>query len=126
LAAFRVDVHGVLREEAVGDKSNEITAAKALLGRLPLNGAVVTGDAIFCQKELCRRITEGGGHFIFTVKDNQAGRRDDVTAPFATVFSPGEGSARGTAYDGGKRAWPPGGASNRGLLAVWGVPPGLA
>lgn len=125
LAAFCVDVHGVLREEAVGDKANEITAAKAMLGRLPLNGAVVTGDAMFCQKELCRRITEGGGHFIFTVKGNQAGLKDDVAVTFAAAFSPGEAPARGTVRDHRQRARSSGRASHRGLLLVWGVP-GLA
>ena len=125
LAAFCVDAHGVLREEAVADKANEITAAKALLGRLPLKGAVVTGDAMFCQKDLCRRITEGGGHFIFTVKGNQAGLKDDVAATFATAFSPGEAPARGTVRDDGQGARPLGGAHHRGLLVVWGVP-GLA
>jgi predicted transposase YbfD/YdcC len=125
LAAFCVDVHGVLHEEAVPDKANEITAAKAMLGRLPLNGAVVTGDAMFCQKELCRRITEGGGHFIFTVKGNQAGLRDDVAATFATAFSPGEGPARRAAHNRRQGARSPGGTPHRGLLVVWGVP-GLA
>jgi hypothetical protein len=125
LAAFCVDVHGVLREEAVGEKANEITAAKALLGRLPVKGAVVTGDAIFCQKELCQRITEKWGHFIFTVKDNQAGLKEDVAATFAAAFSPGGDVARRTARDVGKGARTSGGAPHRGLLAVWRIP-GLA
>ena len=94
LAAFCVDIHGVLREEAVGDKDNEITAAKAMLRNLPVKGAVVTGDAMFCQKELCRRILEGGGHFIFTVKGNQPGLKEDVAATFAAAFSPCGGHAR--------------------------------
>jgi len=88
LAAFSVNVHGVLREEAVGEKANEITAAKAMLGRLPLKGAIVTGDAMFCQKELCQRIMEGGGNFIFTVKDNQPGLKENVSVTFVTAFSP--------------------------------------
>jgi len=97
LAAFCVNVQGVLREEAVADKANEITAAKAMLGRLPLKGVIVTGDAMFCQKEFCRRITEESGHFIFTVKDNQPGLKDDVAATFAAAFSPGGGVAHRTA-----------------------------
>ena len=125
LAAFCVDVHGVLREEAVGEKANEITAAKALLGRLPVKGAVVTGDAMFCQKELCQRITEKEGHFIFTVKDNQAGLKEDVAATFAAAFSPDGGVARRTSRNVGKEARTSGGTQHRGLLAVWRVP-GLA
>ena len=109
LAAFCADVHGVLREEAVPDKANEITAAKAMLGRLPVKGAVVTGDAMFCQKELCRKITEGGGHFIFTVKDNQPGLKEDVSALFADVFSPGGEVSGRTARYGGEGARASGG-----------------
>ena len=65
-----------------------------MLGRLPLKGAVVTGDAMFCQKEFCRKITEGGGNFIFTVKGNQPGLKEDVAATFAAAFSPCGGGAR--------------------------------
>ena len=97
LAAFCTGIHGVLREEAVPDKANEITAAKAMPGRLPVKGAIVTGDAMFCQKELCQKITEGGGHFIFTVKDNQAGLKDDVADTFSAAFSPDGGVAGGSA-----------------------------
>ena len=94
LAAFCADIHGVLRQVAVGGKANEITAAKAMLGRLPLKGSVVTGDAMFCQKEFCRKITEGGGDFIFTVKGNQPGLKEDEAATFSAAFSPCGGVAR--------------------------------
>ena len=93
LSAFCVDIHGVLREEAVGEKANEITAAKAMLRNLPLKGAMVTGDAMFCQKELCQQILEGGGHFIFTVKDNQPGLKENVATTFGVAFSPCGGHA---------------------------------
>ena len=46
--------------------ASEITAALALLKDLPLNGAIVTGDAIFAQRALCRHIGEAGGHYLFT------------------------------------------------------------
>jgi predicted transposase YbfD/YdcC len=103
LAAFCVDINSVLLEAAVEDKTNEITAAKALLGRIPVKGAIVTGDAIFCQKELCRRIAEDGGDFIFTVKNNQESLKDDVAATFAAAFSPDRDVAiNRTRQDGGK------------------------
>ena len=95
LAAFCVDVQGVLHEQAVAKKANEITAAKVLLGKLPIKGALVTGDAMFCQKEFCRRITEAGGHFIFTVKDNQSTLKEDVATTFASAFSPEGGRSAG-------------------------------
>ena len=50
---------------------NEITAAMALLKELPLDGTVITGEAISCQREICRHIRDGNGHYLFVVKDNQ-------------------------------------------------------
>ena len=103
LAAFCVDINGVLLEDVVVDKTNEITVAKALLGRLSVKGAIVTGDAIFCQKELCRRIAEGGGDFIFTVKANQETLKDDVATTFAAAFSPDDGDNNRAKRNGRKK-----------------------
>ena len=50
---------------------NEITAALALLKGLPLDGAIITGDAIFCQRQICQQIRDGDGHYLFSVKGNQ-------------------------------------------------------
>ena len=43
----------------VAPGQNEITAALALLKELPLEGAIITGDAIFCQREICQTIRDG-------------------------------------------------------------------
>jgi predicted transposase YbfD/YdcC len=53
-------------------KSNEIPAARELLGRLDLVGKTVVADALHTQVETARQIVfEGGGDYIFTIKDNQ-------------------------------------------------------
>ena len=62
--------------------TNEITAALALLKKLPLQGAVITGDAMFAQKEICRTILDGEGHYFFTVKGNQPALRTDIALAF--------------------------------------------
>ena len=49
---------------------NEITAALAFLKDLPLEGAVIIGDAMFCQREICQAI-DIKGDYLFVVKDNQ-------------------------------------------------------
>ncbi len=64
--------HGVaLGQVATEEKSNEITAIPVLLQQLELKKAVVTIDAMGCQKDIARDIVAGGGDFVIAVKDNQ-------------------------------------------------------
>jgi predicted transposase YbfD/YdcC len=56
---------------AVEDKSNEITAVPKLLELLELTGAVVTLDAMHCQKDTATAIRSRGADYILTVKANQ-------------------------------------------------------
>ncbi len=57
--------------------------APELLGGLDLAGLVVTGDALYTQRELCRQIVEAGGEYLFVVKENQPTLLDDITTLFA-------------------------------------------
>ena len=60
-----------LGQVAVADTSNEITAIPRLLDLLDVNGALVSIDAMGCQKEIAAKIVERGGDYVLTVKDNQ-------------------------------------------------------
>jgi len=82
LAAFSNALGGVVGQLQVAPDSNEITAALDLLRALPLEGSVVTGDAIFAQKEICRVIMDGGDDYFFTVKDNQPTLKVDIALAF--------------------------------------------
>ena len=82
LSAFAVGIGAVIGDLAVEPDANEITAALDLLKDLPLEGAIVTGDAIFAQRALCRHIQEAGGHYLFTVKSNQPTLRRDIETAF--------------------------------------------
>jgi predicted transposase YbfD/YdcC len=82
LAAYQVDVGSVRAQVAVDRKTNEIGAAPAVLRQLKLTGAVVTGDAMFAQRELSTQIVEGGGDYFWWVKDNQPGLHSDLTLLF--------------------------------------------
>ena len=64
---------------------NEIVAAMALIKELPLEGAVITGDAIFCQREICRHIRDAGGHYLFVVKDNQPELKASIAESFGDL-----------------------------------------
>lgn len=60
-----------LGQVAVDGKSNEITAVPKLLELLELTGAVVTMDAMHCQKETLKAIRAKDAHYLVAVKDNQ-------------------------------------------------------
>ena len=64
--------HGIaLGQVATEEKSNEITAIPLLLKQIELSKAVITIDAMGCQKDIARDIVAGGGDFVIAVKDNQ-------------------------------------------------------
>ncbi len=95
LAAFAPSVQGVLAQVRVDSKTNEHKAALELLGLLPRRpgGHLISGDAIFCQKEVCAAVAERGDHYLFVVKDNQPGLAVDIDAGLAfaaaaRTFSP--------------------------------------
>jgi len=71
VSAWSVENHLALGQVAVDEKSNEITAIPELLRLLELNGAIVTIDAMGCQKEIARRVVEAGADYVLAVKDNQ-------------------------------------------------------
>ena len=67
-----------LGQVAVDGKSNEITAIPPLLALLDLNGALVTIDAIGCQKAIAKKIVAGGGDYVLVVKANQERLLSDI------------------------------------------------
>ena len=85
LAAFSDSLCGVIGQLQLPPDSNEITAALDLLKALPLSGSIVTGDAIFTQREICRLIKDRGGEYFFTVKDNQPTLKADITLAFGEL-----------------------------------------
>jgi len=60
-----------LGQVATEEKSNEITAIPQLLKQIELKKALITIDALGCQKDIARDIVAGGGDFVIAVKDNQ-------------------------------------------------------
>lgn len=80
VAAYAPAASAVLAQVRVDAKTNEHKAALALLGVLPVQGRVVTGDAMFCHKDVCQAVRDGGGDYVFTVKGNQPSLAVDVQA----------------------------------------------
>ena len=85
LSAFATELSAVIGDLTVAPDQNEITAAMVLLKGLPLEGAIITGDAIFAQREICQHIRDRHGHYLFTVKDNQPQLRSDIATAFGDL-----------------------------------------
>ena len=98
LAAHERNVHllslldqalgGVLSQQAVDPDTNEAKAALELLQTIVLKGRLISGDAMFCQREICQQIVDSGGDYLFVVKDNQPELRAAIEAEFQPGFSP--------------------------------------
>jgi len=78
----------VLSQQAVAPTTNEAKTALELLKTIVLQGRLVTGDAAFCQRELCEQIVDSGGDYLFVVKDNQPDLKAAIEAEFRPGFSP--------------------------------------
>jgi len=79
-----------LGQTRVDERTNEAKTALELLCSLVLKGRVVTGDAMFCQRDVCEEILKRQGHYFFVVKDNQPNLRETIAADFQAAFSPCE------------------------------------
>lgn len=86
VSAWATTQHLSLGQVAVDAKSNEITAIPRLLELLDLNGALVTLDAMGCQKAVAQKIVDQGGHYALTVKDNQEHLLEDIQDAFLKAF----------------------------------------
>ena len=83
VSAYATDVGVMLAQQRCEEKSNEITAIKALLPCLALKGAIVTIDAMGCQKAIARTIVDQGGDYLLSVKDNQPKLNEAIQEYFA-------------------------------------------
>jgi predicted transposase YbfD/YdcC len=77
----------VLGQVKVDSKSNEITAIPELIKVLELNGCIVTIDAIGCQKEIVKLITQQNADYVITLKKNQGNLYESVEELFKLGIS---------------------------------------
>jgi predicted transposase YbfD/YdcC len=62
----------------VDEKTNEIKGIPELMEWLDLEGAVVSIDAIGCQKDIAELVCRNGADFVLQVKDNQSTLLSDI------------------------------------------------
>ena len=71
-----------LGQVTVDNKSNEIPAVRELTDMLDIKGAVLTMDALHCQKDTVERVINNGGDYVVQLKRNQGNFYEDVYAMF--------------------------------------------
>lgn len=78
VGAWAVGCRLLLGQLATDEKSNEITAVPRLLEMISLKGAIVTADALNCQRAIAAKVVEKGGDYVLALKGNQSTLFDDV------------------------------------------------
>jgi predicted transposase YbfD/YdcC len=78
VSAFAARQRLVLGQVKVSDKSNEIIAIPKLLNMLAIEGAIVTIDAMGCQRDIAQKIIDKKADYLLALKGNQGSLREDV------------------------------------------------
>jgi DDE_Tnp_1-associated/Transposase DDE domain len=85
VAAYAQRAGAVLAQAPSPGRGQELAAAKAVLGAVPLAGRVVTGDALLTQRAVCEQIVAAGGDYLLPVDDNQPTLRAELEEAFSPV-----------------------------------------
>jgi predicted transposase YbfD/YdcC len=78
VSAFAARQRLVMGQVAVAEKSNEIVAIPALLDMMAIEGAVVTIDAMGCQRAIAKKIIDKKADYVIALKGNQGTLHEDV------------------------------------------------
>jgi predicted transposase YbfD/YdcC len=78
VSAFATRQRLVLGQVKVAEKSNEIVAIPAILAMLAIEGAIVTIDAMGCQRDIAQNILDKKADYVLALKGNQGTLREDV------------------------------------------------
>jgi predicted transposase YbfD/YdcC len=78
VSAFTARQRLVLGQVKVAEKSNEIIAIPKLLDLLAIEGAIVTIDAMGCQRDIAQKIIDKKADYVLALKGNQGSLREDV------------------------------------------------
>jgi len=99
VSAWATEARMILGQVTTEEKSNEITAIPKLLEMLDLHGALVTIDAMGCQKEIAKKIVERGGDYVLAVKGNQEHLEQDIENCFLKVYEEGSQGVHYETYE---------------------------
>lgn len=86
VTAFASETKLVLAQTQVNKKANEISTLPELLKHINIENSVVTGDAIYCQKNITKQISDANADYVFALKHNHKTLYDDVSLYLNTEF----------------------------------------
>jgi predicted transposase YbfD/YdcC len=78
VSAFAASQRLVLGQVKVAEKSNEIVAIPKPLDMLAVEGAIITIDAMGCQRAIAQKIIDKKADYVFGLKGNRGSLREDV------------------------------------------------
>src|SRR6267143_1606785 len=81
VSAFAARQRLVLGQVKVAEKSNEIVAIPALLDMMAIEGAIVTIDAMGCQRDIAQKILDKKADYVLALKGNQSSLREEMEFP---------------------------------------------
>ncbi|MGM9941093.1 MAG: ISAs1 family transposase [Bulleidia sp.] len=82
LNIYDASSYTIIECEAIDKKENEIPVAQRLLEKMDLKNAVITADALHCQKKTAFIILEGKGIYVLIAKDNQKSLYEEIQSRF--------------------------------------------
>ena len=85
VSAWASDYKIMLGQVKTEEKSNEITAIPKLLNLIDVQDAIITIDAMGCQKKIAKKIIQQKADYILSLKDNQSSLFKDVKSIFSTA-----------------------------------------
>ncbi len=89
VSAWATEAGVALGQIKVADHENEIVALPALLDQVVVPGAVITIDAMGCQRAIAKQIVEAGGEYVLALKGNQPALHQAVTSLFTDGLATG-------------------------------------
>ena len=127
VSAWATEAGAALGQVATDEGEGEVSAIPRLLALLDLAGCIVTIDAAGCQSDIAEQVTASGGDYVFALKGNQAGLRDDAQEWLFAATLDGsvdafETAERGHGREETRRYWSAAVPENAARAVLW---PGL-
>lgn len=89
VSLFAVESGVILAQQPVENKSSEIAAIPKILEEINIQGAIITIDAMGCQKDIAKKICDSGADYILALKGNAGLIYDEVVQYFKEVEEAG-------------------------------------
>jgi predicted transposase YbfD/YdcC len=101
IEAFCHELGVVLAQLALDNQHGEaeLSGAPKLVNSISWQGRVLTGDALYCQVELCEAVVRDGGDYLVVVRGNQPQLLEELEVLFAAPEMQSEGQARVAHFD---------------------------